>query len=1058
MHSLIDAAVDRWRTVLLILAFIFISGLVAYDNVPKEAAPDVKIPLIYVSMTLDGISPEDGERLLVRPMEKQLKSIESVKKMTAQSVESLSSVTLEFEAGFNSDKALDDVRAAVDLAKPDLPVDADEPKVVELSFSKFPILNVLLTGDVDHRTLVRVGRDLRDKLEGISSVLEAQLVGDREEVLEIVINPLVLESYNISPNDVFERVRNNNILIPAGEQDTGSGSFALKLPGLIEELPDLRSIPLKVDGDAVTTLSDIAEIRRGFKDVQTYARVNGKPAVALQVSKRVGANIIDTVDQVRKLVEEERAYWPNGLEVVFSADESDKIRERLVDLQNNLIIAVLLVMVVILWVMGFRSAGLVAFAVPGAFLFGVLCLSLFGFTMNVVVLFALILSIGMLVDSAIVVCEYADRLMMDGVPMREAYPQAAKRMGWPIIASTLTTLVVFMPLLFWPGLVGQFMKYMPITLILTLTGSLLMALVFVPTLGARLGKQAKIDPEEAKRVVAAETGDLNELGGFTLGYAKLLNRILLRPLTSALAVFVLAIFLFISYGMFGAGVEFFPKIEPDNAQVDIKARGNLSVDERDRLVHQVEERIEPMMKEISTRYTQAGKISLRFETPEDIIGRINVEFSDWRDRRTADEILSEMRALVQGVPGVQVETNKKQEGPPVGKAVQVEFTSRFPEALDKAVLEFRRGLDAVGGFINITDDRPIPSIEWELVVNRELAGRYDISVSDIGQLVKMTSNGIIINTYRPDDADDEIDIITRFPEQYRNLTQLDQLRVYTPNGLVPIGNYVERKPKQRVSTIRRLDGARMMAVRADVEPGLNADAKLKELLSWVEENADIPPVVNAKFGGEDEEQKEAGKFLSIAFLIALFSMALILVTQFNSIYYMIVIMSAVFLSSAGVMLGLLVTGEAFGIVMCGVGIISLAGIVVNNNIIFIDTYQILKKQGMEVNEALVRTGAQRLRPILLTAGTTVLGLLPMVLEMNINFVSREITFGAPSAQWWVQLSTAIAGGLTFATILTLFLTPCLLMLEARTPLWMRGKADKLRNLRHSVSARIKRES
>lgn len=1053
MHSLIDAAVDRWRTMLMLLAFIVIAGLAAFNSIPKEAAPDVKIPLIYVSMTLEGVSPEDGERLLVRPMEKQLKSIESVKKMTAQSVEGMSSVTLEFEAGFDSDKALDDVRAAVDLAKPDLPTDADEPKVVEMNFSKFPILNVLLTGDVDHRTLVRVGRDLRDKLEGISSVLEAQLVGDREEVLEIVIDPMVLEGYNISPNDVFDRVNNNNILVPAGEQDTGTGSFALKLPGLIEELPDLRNVPLKVDNGAVTTLSDIADIRRGFKDVQTYARVNGKPAVALQVSKRTGANIIETVDAVREVVEAERRYWPNGLEVVFSADESDKIRDRLVDLQNNLILAVLLVMIVILWVMGFRSAGLVAFAVPGAFLFGVLCIGLLGYTMNIVVLFALILSIGMLVDSAIVVCEYADRLMMDGTPMMEAYPQAAKRMAWPIIASTMTTLVVFMPLLFWPGLVGQFMKYMPITLILTLTGSLLMALVFLPTLGARLGKQAKIDPEEAKRIRASEDGDLNELGRFTLTYAKALDRLLHHPMKSALAVLALAITLFIGYAMFGAGVEFFPKIEPENAQVDIKARGNLSVAERDRLVRQVEQRVLPVMDEIDTRYTQAGKISLRFETPEDIIGRINVQFTDWRARRTADEVLADIRERVQGVPGVQVETNKKQEGPPVGKAVQVELTSRFPEALDKAINEFRRGLDAVGGFINITDDRPVPSIEWELEVNRELAGRYDISVADIGQLVKMTSNGIIVNTYRPDDADDEIDIITRFPEKYRNLSQLDQLRVYTPNGLVPIGNYVERVAKQRVSTIRRLDGERMMAIRADVEPGLNADRKLKELVAWLEENADIPPVVNIKFAGEDEEQKEAGQFLSMAFLIALFSMALILVTQFNSVYHMIVIMSAVFLSSAGVMLGLLVTGEAFGIVMCGVGIISLAGIVVNNNIIFIDTYQILRAKGMEINEALIRTGAQRLRPILLTAGTTVLGLLPMVLELNINFITREVTFGAPSAQWWVQLSTAIAGGLTFATILTLFLTPCLLVMEERAPRWMKGKAERLRTLASRITNR-----
>ena len=1046
MFSLIDASVERWRTVLLLLVFIFVMGLAGYSAIPKESAPDVKIPYIYVSMTHEGISPEDAERLLLRPMEKALQSIESVKEMTAQAVEGLASVTLEFEAGFNSDKALEDVRAKVDEAKPDLPEDTDEPKVVELNFSKFPILNVMLTGDVDERTLVKVSRDLRDKVENISTVLEANLVGTREEVLEILINPLVLESYQISPSEVFAKVDANNQLIPAGEVDTGSGSFAIKLPGLVETLVDLRTIPLRVDGEAVTTLQDVADIRRGFKDPQNYARVNGKRAVVLEVSKRTGANIIETAEAVRALVDKERKYWPQGIQVIYSNDQSDEIRDMLSDLQNNIILAVLLVMIVVLMVMGLRPAALVASAIPGAFLFGVLCIWGMGFTMNIVVLFSLILSIGMLVDSAIVVSEYADRLMMDGQPPQKAYPNAAKRMAWPIIASTATTLVVFMPLLFWPGIVGQFMSYMPITLIVTLAGSLLMALIFVPVIGTRMGKGSRINEKEARKIRAAEVGNLSELGAYTRGYVTWLDAALSRPKLVVGAIFAAVVGLFVAFVSAGPGVEFFPEVEPKVAMVDIRAQGNLSVDEKDAITKRVEAKIKEV-EGIRTRYAQGGKISLRFDTPEDTIGRITLEFTDWDTRPPADAILTEIRDALGVIPGIQVVTQKQKEGPATDKAVVLEFSSREPSLLKPTVTDVLRGMQEIGGFINVTDDRPVPQIEWNLAVNRELAGRYDIDVSMIGQVVKMISNGIIVNTYRPDDADDEIDIITRFPREFRNLSQLDRLRVHTPDGLVPIGNYVEREAQQKVSTIRRVDGRRAMHIRADLQPGLNVDQKVSELQEWMVANAEIDPRVNIRFRGEDEEQAKAGAFLGSAFMVALFLMMLILVTQFNSLYDMAVIMSAVFLSTGGVLLGLLVTWQAFGIVMCGVAVISLAGIVVNNNIIFIDTYKLLLAGGMDRHEALLRTGAQRMRPILLTAGTTVLGLLPMVLAVTIDFVGREVSVGAPSSQWWQQLSASIAGGLAFATILTLFFTPCLLMLEGSLPNWFTRRLDSLTRLR-----------
>ncbi len=1032
IERFIDASVDRYRTVFLLLAFILIAGSISYKMIPKESAPNVQIPIIYISMRHEGISPQDAERLLLRPMERELQSIEGLKQLDGNAFEGYASVVLEFDAGFNADLALEDVRNKVDEVKPELPEETDEPIVQEVNFSRFPVLNVILNGDVSQRLLIKIARDLQDKIEGVSSVLEAKIAGDREEALEIIIDPLLLEAYGLTPQETFSVLRNNNILIPAGDIDNEGSNFAIKLPGVIESLTDLQKLPIRVEGEAVITLDDIADIRRSFKDVQNIASMNGKSSVAIGVSKRSGANIIETVEQVRALVIQQQQNWPKSVSVTFSQDESSKIYEMLADLQNNIIFAVILVVIVILAVMGIRNSILVAVTIPGAFLFGILCLSLFGYTMNVVVLFSLILSVGLLVDAGIVVSEYADRKMMEGMSVEQAYPDGAKRMAWPVIASTITTLIVFAPLLFWPGIVGQFMRYMPITLIFTLTGSLLMALVFLPTLGAKLRLPGKIDPLQAKRVMAAEQGDWDNIGNFTLGYVRLLRGILKRPIflvLSTLAVVTVIIGMFIG---FGAGVEFFPKIEPDNAKILVRARGNMSVEERVMRVKQVEAALLEMSDEVRIFYTTAGKLGQDSRNlPEDTIGEIQLEFVNWRYRRSANEILEEAKKRTANIAGVLVETQKKQEGPPSGKAIQIEVSSAVPEQINVYVAKLVTAMQTMSGFKDIEDNRPLPEIEWQLNVDRKLAGRYGLDILTIGNFVKLVTNGIIVTTYRPDDADDEIDIILRFPEKYRNLSQLDNLRINTVDGRsIPISNIVTREANQKITSINRIDGRRVTTIKSDLQEGVLADQLVTKVREWMAQNPP-PPELRIDFRGEDADQQEAGKFLAMAFVIALLAMALVMVTQFNSLYFMGVIMSAVFFSTGGVMLGLLIANEPFGIVMCGVAIIALAGVVVNNNIIFIDTFAIYRKQGMETHEALLRTGAQRLRPILLTAITTMLGLVPMVFAMNIDFIGRDVTFGAPSTQWWKQLSTSIAGGLAFATFLTLLFTPSLLLLGER---------------------------
>jgi multidrug efflux pump len=457
MHSIIDAAFSRSRTVLLLLLMILLAGGSAYLAIPKESSPDVAIPIIYVSMSHEGISPEDAERLLVKPMEKELQSIEGIKEMTATASEGHASVMLEFDAGFDADQALADVREKVDIAKTQLPADTDEPSVNEVNVALFPVINAILSGPVPERTLVALARDLKDKIEALPGVLEVDIGGDREELLEVVVDPTILETYNVSFEDLFNLIQRNNRLVAAGALDTGAGRFVVKVPGVIEDFNDVLNLPIKIDGKTVVTIKDVAVVRRTFKDPSGFARIGGEPAVALEIKKRIGANIIETIEQARALIATEQQLWPDTIKVSYLQDQSKNIRSMLGDLQNNVISAIVLVMIVIVAALGIRPALLVGVSIPGSFLAGILVIYSLGYTLNMVSLFSLILVVGMLVDGAIVVTELADRKMAEGLDRNQAYAFAAKRMSWPVFSSTATTLEVFFPLLFWPGVFGEFM-------------------------------------------------------------------------------------------------------------------------------------------------------------------------------------------------------------------------------------------------------------------------------------------------------------------------------------------------------------------------------------------------------------------------------------------------------------------------------------------------------------------------------------------------------------------------------------------------------------------------
>ena len=1024
--QIIDAAMARSRTVILGLISVLIAGVIMYVTIPKEAEPDIEIPIIYVYIEHVGISPEDAERLLVRPMEQEIRSIEGIKEMVAEAFEGGASVQIEFEAGIDTDKALQDVREKVDMAESKLPGESKEPTVNEVKMTRFdPMLVLNLAGNVPERTLTTIARDLKEDIEAIGGVLEVNLVGVREELMEVVVDPLAMESYGLDQAQIVSFVSRNNKLVAAGSLQSSEGRFPVKVPGVFESAADVLDLPIKADGERIVHFKDIAEVRRTYKDAESYARLNGKPAIAIEVVQRGGTNLLHAIDDVRAVVEAERQYWPGNIDISVSKDKSDRVNDMLTELQNNVIAAVLLVFIVIVGILGIRSALLVGISIPGSFLLGILLIGSFGITINMMVLFALIMAVGLLVDGAIVVTEMADRRLAEGESRRDAYSRAAIRMSWPIIASTCTTLAAFVPLALWPGTSGEFMKFLPITLIAVLSASLLMALLIVPTLGSIFGKTGAVSEAARRNLAAAETGDLDSVEGFTGRYVQFLKRSLRTPWRNVGYVSALLVAIYFAFAMFGRGTEYFPDVEQPFAMVDIRARGDLSIDEQDFLVRQVEERLLGM-PEVEYLYVKTGDVR---GTP-DQIGSLTLNLIEWDQRRTANEILAEVRERTADLAGITIETRKPDSGPSQGKPIFIEFSSRDADLVVDTIALVRAALEQHPGVTNIEDGRPLPGIEWQIKVDRAEAARFGADITLVGAMVQLVTNGIMIGEYRPDDSDDEIEIRVRYPAQDRSLSQLDELRIPTPRGLVPISTFVERVPAQKVSTITRTDMRRTMTIEADVEQGYLENDVIAELRQMVP-TLDIDPRVSAVFRGTIEDQEEDESFLAQAMMMAIAIMAIILVTQFNSIYQALLILTAVVFSTGGVLLGHLIAGMPFGVIMSSMGVIILAGIVVNNNIVFIDTYNVLRGRGTDAFDAILRTCAMRLRPVLLTTVTTIIGLMPMVLGANINLISREVSIGAPSSQWWTQLASSVAGGLAFATVLTLFLTPSLLMVQAR---------------------------
>ena len=1044
--NFLSRIIDRSRATLSIMLLVLFAGAMARVSLPVEVNPNVTLPVVLIMVRHDGISPEDGARLLIRPVEKELKTLDGLDEINATAREGAVYILAEFDISEDINTVVAEVREAVDRAKAEFPQETKEPIVNELSPSPEPTVVVTFSGDnVSERELYTTAKYFQRQLEILPDVLEAEMSGHRDEVVEAVLDPYRLEQYNITADELLRSVRANNLLIPAGELDTAQGRFGIKVPALIESTEDIRNLPLRFTTDGVITLGDVAEVRRTFKDATGFSTINGRKTIAIDVRKRLKSNAIETVAAVRQVIDSAELQFSQQIEIDYIFDSSQYARSMVDELQGNILTAMSLVLILVVATLGVRSGMLVGLGIPFCLLGSMIVVSMLGFSFNFMVMFGLLLSLGMLIDGAIVVVEFANTRMAEGLSARDAYMVAVRRMAVPVIASTGTTLAAFLPLLFWPGVAGEFMSYLPITVFSVLAWSLTYALIFAPTLGVAISRRrgAVTSQSEGLRSEESAKNLFQPLLDFYLG---LLKPVIARPaLYSCLAVLLL-LGIFFSYSKFGAGQAFFADIENRYGIVTVRALGNLSVEERRHITAKVEQELNKV-EGIQQLYGFSGSNSLVLErgASRDKISSFLVELYPRKQRdRGSLEIFAEVRERTRDMPGIYVTGKEVESGPPVGKDLQIQISSIDREGMYKRTAEIRQWIEQnIDGLRDIEDTLPLAGIQWEMAVDRSQAAMLGVNVGSIGQMVQMVTNGVMIGEYRPDDADDELEIRLRYPQQDRQLAALDQLRVNTSAGPVPISNFTQRVAKPRVDAIQRMDMVETVFIMANTEDGYLTDNQTRQIAQWLE-TQDIDDSIRIKFRGANEEQADSAQFLSVAFSLAMSLMLIMLVMQFNSFYQALLILFSVVMSTAGVLLGLLLSQSVFSTILTGVGIVALAGIVVNNNIVLIDTYNYIRRNdsAMSAGEAVYAAAKSRFRPVMLTTVTTVVGLLPLANGFSVDFINRSWEAGGMVASWWQPLASAIVNGLLVATLLTLLLTPAMLLLPEIVSKRLRGRISE----------------
>ncbi|NCP09631.1 MAG: AcrB/AcrD/AcrF family protein [Deltaproteobacteria bacterium CG_4_9_14_3_um_filter_51_14] len=1010
-------ALKRQPTILTLLIIIVIAGAYSYLTLPRESFPDITIPYVFVTTTYEGVSPSDMEELVTIPIERKLKGIADVEEIRSTSAEGISTVAVKFLPSVDIDDALQKVRDRVDQAKNDLPADLkDDPVIKEVNFSDLPVIRVVLSGDFSLRRLQRFAEDLKDKIESIQGVLDAPISGGLEREIHVEFDLDRVGAYNVPFSSLISAVTRSNVNMPGGSMDIGEGKYLVRVPEDFKHPSEIFSIVAFVRDGKPVYLRDLAVITDSHKDPLTRTRINGKTSVTIAVQKRSGENIVRVTDEVKKAVEEMRPLLPPSLGIDLTADMSNDVRLMVADLENNILSGLLLVLAVIFVFIGGQSAVFIALAIPYSMFITFILLMGSGISMNMVVLFSLILALGMLVDNGIVIVENIYRHMQEGEGRLEAATAATDEVAWPVITSTLTTLGAFFPMIFWPGIMGEFMKYLPITLIMALSASLFVALAINPVLSARYQR------------VTIETKRSRKDGLIIRTYLSFLMWALNHRLILVLSAFALLLASVASYGAFGRGTEFFPETEPRRAYITVKAPEGTNLDASDAIVAQVE-KTAAQYEDIHYIIANVGAVGgdpFSQGGTGTHINRVVIDFKDFHEReKPSSEIVDELRTrLLKEIRGAEVQVEKEKEGPPTGPPVNLEISGKDIVVLGELAQRARKIIEQIPGIVDLKDNFVRGKPEITVRIDKEKAALFNLDTLTIATTVKSAINGAKVGVFR--EGKDEYDIIAKLPEKdRRSLESIKRLTISGPAGEpVPITSVADIGVSSGLGAIMRLDQKRVVTVSANVSGRLANDA-IRDIEKRLVEQVEWPRGYSFRFTGEQREQEKAQAFLIKAFAATLFLIAIILITQFNSVATPLIILTSVLLSLIGVFLGLLVTDTAFGIIMTGIGVISLAGVVVNNAIVLIDYSNQLRDKGLSYRESLIKAGLVRFRPVMLTAITTILGLLPMAAGVSVDFRKLTLEVGSESSQWWGPMAVAVIFGLGVATLLTLVIVPVL---------------------------------
>lgn len=1016
--------IQHKTSVVILTIIIAFSGTMSYITLPREAAPDITFPYILIFSNYEGTSPTDMESLVTRPLERKLKGLADVKEMTSSSTEGSSQITLEFNPDVDADSALQKVRDKVSQAKGDLPSDMRDPTITEISSSDFPIMFVVISGEVGMVKLKKIAEDLKDEIEGVKGVLEAKISGGREREIRVEFNQDRLAAYSLTLSSVVQTVQNNNQNIPGGTIDIGEARYVLKSPGEFNSPTEIDNIVVSVKDGKPIYLTDVASIRDTFKDRDSFSRLDGVEAVSLRITKRPGEHILRVAKDIKAITEEMKRKLPPEILITITSDESKDVNNQVKDLGNNVATAVVLVLVVIFVSLGFRNAVLVATAIPLSMLITFSTLQAMGITLNFVVQFSLVLASGMLVDNAIVIVENIYRHHVgERKNLDQAAMEATSEVAWPVASSTLTTVVAFVPLLFWPGLMGEFMVYLPLTVIIALMASLFVAMTINPTLSAMFIKPSNRD----RKIIEEETSG-HHFGPIIGAYRVMLSFTLHYRILFLICFFSLFFMALYAYSKSGLGVEFFPETQPSSLVVNIKTPEGTNVQQTNNFALAVER--------IVNKYGNIEHVTTTVGGDNSNTADITIDMVDKADRRgsgTDGKIYFEnsrntldalRKELLGAIVGAEIRVDSESMGPPTGKPVNVEIHGEDNLQQVKLSDELQGKIRDIPGIVDLTDDYENALPEINVKIDKERAALLNLDSALVGQIIKAAVNGMEIGKYR--EGDDEFDITVRLPENdRRDIQNILRLRIPAYSGeQVPLSSVATVTTTSGLAGIKHINSKRVVTVESNVAKGFNTQQVLGEVRKAAA-TMTLPDGYRFEYTGENQDMEESQTFMFKSFVIAVLLVALVIVAQFDNMKATFIIMTSVILSLIGVFADLLITQKPFGVIMTGMGVISLAGVVVNNAIVLLDYINVVRKRGVAFFDAIVMAGATRFRPVMLTAVCTILGLVPMAIAVDFDFYEWKWNINSESSEMWGPMATCVIFGMIFATILTLFVVPCL---------------------------------